>query len=95
LVEILEKHIGISENPLTVTTYFLHVPLLNVIFHENDPRLAFSVQGKAMESCIEILIVKLLLATKDTALKAVSSQLPCQDEKILIININSLSKLVN
>ena len=71
MVEILEKHIGISENSLTVTTYFLHVPLLNVIFHENDPRLAFSVQGKAMESCIEILIVKLLLATKDTALKVI------------------------
>ena len=71
LVEILEKHIGISENPLTVTTYFLHVPLLNVIFHENDPRLAFSVQRKAMESCIEILIVKLLHATKDAALKVI------------------------
>ncbi|KAG2546895.1 uncharacterized protein LOC120648347 isoform X2 [Panicum virgatum] len=49
---------------------------------------------KAMESCIEILIVKLLHATKDAALKAISSQLPCQDEKI-IISINSLSKLVN
>ncbi|XP_039839567.1 CLIP-associated protein-like isoform X4 [Panicum virgatum] len=49
---------------------------------------------KAMESCIEILIVKLLHATKDAALKAISSQLPCQDEKIIII-INSLSKLVN
>ncbi|XP_039781037.1 uncharacterized protein LOC120648347 isoform X8 [Panicum virgatum] len=70
------------------------VPLLNVIFHENDPCLAFSVQRKAMESCIEILIVKLLHATKDAALKAISSQLPCQDEKI-IISINSLSKLVN
>ncbi|XP_039781043.1 uncharacterized protein LOC120648347 isoform X13 [Panicum virgatum] len=45
------------------------VPLLNVIFHENDPCLAFSVQRKAMESCIEILIVKLLHATKDAALK--------------------------
>ncbi|KAG2662518.1 hypothetical protein PVAP13_1KG542500 [Panicum virgatum] len=73
---------------------------------------------KAMESCVEILIVKLLHATKDAALKvvnqahiclttvvtqfdpmrclgAISSQLACQDEKILIISINSLSKLVN
>ncbi|CAL5020205.1 unnamed protein product [Urochloa decumbens] len=72
---------------------------------------------KAMESCVEILIVKLLHATKDAALKvvnqahiclttvvtqfdplrclgAISSQLACQDEKILIISINSLSKLV-
>ncbi|XP_039781042.1 uncharacterized protein LOC120648347 isoform X12 [Panicum virgatum] len=48
------------------------VPLLNVIFHENDPCLAFSVQRKAMESCIEILIVKLLHATKDAALKLVN-----------------------
>ncbi|CAL4885997.1 unnamed protein product [Urochloa decumbens] len=73
---------------------------------------------KAMESCVEILIVKLLHATKDAALKvvnqahiclttvvtqfdplrclgAISSQLACQDEKILIISINSLSKLVS
>ncbi|PUZ78233.1 hypothetical protein GQ55_1G436800 [Panicum hallii var. hallii] len=73
---------------------------------------------KAMESSVEILIVKLLHATKDAALKvvnqahiclttvvtqfdplrclgAISSQLACQDEKILIISINSLSKLVN
>nr|CAB3448329.1 unnamed protein product [Digitaria exilis] len=72
---------------------------------------------KVMESCVEILIVKLLHATKDAALKvvnqahiclttvvtqfdplrclgAISSQLACQDEKILIIIINSLSKLV-
>ncbi|CAN6252821.1 unnamed protein product [Urochloa humidicola] len=72
---------------------------------------------KAMESCVEILIVKLLHATKDAALKvvnqahiclttvvtqfdplrclgAISSQLTCQDEKILIISINSFSKLV-
>ena len=58
-------------NSLTVTTYFLQVPLLNVIFHENDPCLAFSVQRKAMESCVEILIVKLLHATKDAALKVI------------------------
>ncbi|XP_039839576.1 uncharacterized protein LOC120699605 isoform X5 [Panicum virgatum] len=56
--------------------------------------LATATKRKAMESCIEILIVKLLHATKDAALKAISSQLPCQDEKIIII-INSLSKLVN
>ncbi|XP_039781035.1 uncharacterized protein LOC120648347 isoform X6 [Panicum virgatum] len=55
---------------------------------------ATATKRKAMESCIEILIVKLLHATKDAALKAISSQLPCQDEKI-IISINSLSKLVN
>ncbi|XP_062221558.1 CLIP-associated protein-like isoform X2 [Phragmites australis] len=74
-------------------------------------------QRKAMENCIETLIVKLLHATKDAALKvvnqahiclttvvtqfdplrclgAIASQLACQDEKILIISINSLSKLV-
>ncbi|TVU27720.1 hypothetical protein EJB05_19217, partial [Eragrostis curvula] len=72
---------------------------------------------KAMENCIEALIVKLLHATKDVALKvvnqahiclttvvtqfdplrclqAIASQLACQDEKILLICINSLSKLV-
>ncbi|CAD6248990.1 unnamed protein product [Miscanthus lutarioriparius] len=72
---------------------------------------------KAMENCVELLIAKLLHATKDGALKvvnqahiclttvvtqfdplrclgAIASQLASQDEKILIISINSLSKLV-
>uniref|UniRef100_A0A0E0K6V2 TOG domain-containing protein n=1 Tax=Oryza punctata TaxID=4537 RepID=A0A0E0K6V2_ORYPU len=74
-------------------------------------------QRKAMENCIDTLIVKLLLATKDAALKvvnqahiclttvvtqfdpltclrAIASQLAYQDEKVLIVSINSLSKLV-
>jgi CLIP-associating protein 1/2 len=74
-------------------------------------------QRKAMENCIDTLIVKLLHATKDAALKvvnqahiclttvvtqfdpltclrAIASQLANQDEKVLIVSINSLSKLV-
>ncbi|KAF0935386.1 hypothetical protein E2562_032657 [Oryza meyeriana var. granulata] len=74
-------------------------------------------QRKAMENCTDTLIVKLLHATKDAALKvvnqahiclttvvtqfdpltclrAIASQLACQDEKVLIVSINSLSKLV-
>ncbi|AQK76112.1 CLIP-associated protein [Zea mays] len=72
---------------------------------------------KAMENCVELLVVKLLHATKDGALKvvnqahiclttvvtqfdplrclgAIASQLASQDEKVLIVSINSLSKLV-
>uniref|UniRef100_A0A453Q1I3 TOG domain-containing protein n=3 Tax=Aegilops tauschii subsp. strangulata TaxID=200361 RepID=A0A453Q1I3_AEGTS len=72
---------------------------------------------KALENCIETLVVKLLHATKDSALKvvnlahiclttvvtqfdplgclrAIASQLVSHDEKILIVSINSLSKLV-
>ncbi|KAI4983049.1 hypothetical protein ZWY2020_023541 [Hordeum vulgare] len=74
-------------------------------------------QEKALENCIETLVVKLLHATKDSALKVVNlahlclttvvtqfdplrcllaivSQLVSHDEKILIVSINSLSKLV-
>ncbi|VAI51415.1 unnamed protein product [Triticum turgidum subsp. durum] len=74
-------------------------------------------QEKALENCIETLVVKLLHATKDSALKvvnlahiclttvvtqfdplgclpAIASQLVSHDEKILIVSINSLSKLV-
>ncbi|KAM0847779.1 hypothetical protein ACQ4PT_054812 [Festuca glaucescens] len=74
-------------------------------------------QEKALENCIETLVVKLLHATKDAALKvvnqahvclttvvtqfdplrcfrAIASQLVSHDEKILIVSINSLSKLV-
>uniref|UniRef100_A0A0E0NMT3 TOG domain-containing protein n=1 Tax=Oryza rufipogon TaxID=4529 RepID=A0A0E0NMT3_ORYRU len=74
-------------------------------------------QRKAMENCIDTLIVKLLHATKEAALKvvnqahiclttvvtqfdpltclrAIASQLANQDEKVLIVSINSLSKLV-
>uniref|UniRef100_A0ACD5YW68 Uncharacterized protein n=1 Tax=Avena sativa TaxID=4498 RepID=A0ACD5YW68_AVESA len=74
-------------------------------------------QEKALENCIETLVVKLLHATKDAVLKvvnqahiclttvvtqfdplrclrAIASQLVSHDEKILIVSINSLSKLV-
>uniref|UniRef100_A0ACD5ZE32 Uncharacterized protein n=1 Tax=Avena sativa TaxID=4498 RepID=A0ACD5ZE32_AVESA len=74
-------------------------------------------QEKALENCIETLVVKLLHATKDDVLKvvnqahiclttvvtqfdplrclrAIASQLVSHDEKILIVSINSLSKLV-
>lgn len=36
--------------------------------------LALSVQRKAMENCVELLIVKLLHATKDGALKVIHLQ---------------------
>ncbi|VAI62956.1 unnamed protein product [Triticum turgidum subsp. durum] len=74
-------------------------------------------QERALENCFETLVVKLLHATKDAALKvvnlahiclttvvtqfdplrclrAIASQLVSHDEKILIVSINSLSKLV-
>ncbi|XP_047080200.1 CLIP-associated protein-like [Lolium rigidum] len=74
-------------------------------------------QEKALENCIETLVVKLLHATKDASLKvvnqahvclttvvtqfdplrcfrAIASQLVSHDEKILIVSINSLSKLL-
>ncbi|KAL6635349.1 hypothetical protein ACP70R_028020 [Stipagrostis hirtigluma subsp. patula] len=110
----------------TKNLYQMSSSLLEMLDDPDEPtrELALSLlleilekQSKAMEDCIETLIVKLLHATKDTALKvvnqahiclttvvtqfdplrclgAIASQLASQDEKILIISINSLSKLV-
>jgi hypothetical protein len=45
------------------------VPLFNLTFHGNDLCSAHIFQEKALENCIETLVVKLLHATKDASLK--------------------------
>lgn len=54
---------------LTVNNCVLYVPSFNDTFHENDLCYGHVFQRKAMENCMETLIVKLLHATKDAALK--------------------------
>ncbi|KAJ1281616.1 hypothetical protein BS78_04G319200 [Paspalum vaginatum] len=125
--EAVSQLVEVSEtNGYSVPTKQMSSSLLEMLDDPDVPtrELALSLlveilekHRKAMENFVEILIVKLLHATKDAALKvvnqahiclttvvtqfdplrclgALASALSCQDEKILIISINSLSKLV-